>query len=346
MRFSISSFLTRGSLLWVAACSATSAPAPPARNVAEASKLESARAEYRSREAELARAPHDELQSCRTTSGDCLLSVAERRDELVRRFYLNACRDPDPEKQGPCIIAELEASDHRPELSSYYGIENWCSQKLLECASRAVNDAAHLAARERVAERRGELEGAAESVKAARAPEFAHQKATFVRALLPPNAQEACPLTTPASCQSALEAPSAELEAELAKAPASYSQRRALDAFALVQRARASCYDPELTCLLGTLPAYGATAESDKLLRQNLTLLEAQQQLSTKVAPEAAEGCLSSGVREHSDRIVRAYRAYATSPVAQPFVQLQKAFLLLHKSELDCLTRQPVQKRH
>ena len=117
------------------------------------------------------------------------------------------------------------------------------------------------------------------------------------------------------------------------------------EAFAAVQRAEVRCTEPELSCLLGELPQYGATPESEKLFQQNLNLLEMQKKVASSVTPEAVDGCRSASVTEHSDRIVDAYQAYAKTPVVAPFVHLQKAFIALHTAELGCLSRLPKQKR-
>jgi len=323
--------------LLVAACSAPSQPEPKAPAADTGAKLERATQARAELATELTRAPHDILVHCRTTGGDCLISVAERREALVGKHYLNACRDPDPLKQSPCIAHELEQRGERADLTAFYETENWCSRKLLECMSAFVNSAEQMAIRQRTHERRAQVEAAAESAIADRAPEFAKEKLDFMRAILPPNGQAACPPATPEECEKRLDAPSADFEAELGKAPASYDEKRALALYAALRRAEADCSAPSLGCLESELSQYGASPESDKLLKQNLALLTQQQQIRARANVEAAEQCISAGVTQHSDRIVSAYQTYAAEPASYPLLRLQKAFIAMHQAQLWCL---------
>lgn len=300
-------------------------------------KLEHATKTHADLETRLAAAPKDIRAICQTTSGDCLISLAERREALVSKFYLNACRDPDAEKQGPCIVHELEQRSEKSELASFYETENWCAQKLLECMNEFANNAEKMAARQRTQDRRAQVEAAPESAIADRAPEFAKEKLDFVRAILPPPGQNACVPGLPEKCAKTLDAPNAAFEAELAQAPASYDPQRALTLYAAVQHAEAECRTPELNCLLEQMPQYGGNPESDKLLKQNLTMIADQQKIRAVADPEAAEQCISAGVTQHSSRIVSAYQAYAAAPSPALFVRLQKAFIAMHQAQLWCL---------
>jgi hypothetical protein len=181
------------------------------------------------------------------------------------------------------------------------------------------------------------VEGAPESAAAQRLPEFAKEKRDFVRSILPPKAQAECPPSTPEACEKNLDAPNAEFEAELAKAPAAYDPKRALALYVAVQRTKADCGVRELDCLQGQLPQNGASPETDKLLKQNLTLLTQQQAIRTSADPEAAESCISAGVTQHSERIVSAYQAYAAAPASPGLARLQKAFIAMHQAQLWCL---------
>jgi len=319
------------------ACSAAPQPVAVAPAADAGAKLKQAADAKAELSKQLAAAPHDILVHCQTTGGDCIISVAERREALVSKHYLNACRDPDPEKQGPCIEHELEQRGERAELASFYETENWCSRKLLECMTAFSNDAEQMAIRQRTQDRREQVEGAPESAAAERAPEFAKEKLSFVRSILPPKAQAACVPGTPAQCKKALTGPSAEFEAELVKAPASYDAKRALSAYAALRQAEAECSAPELSCLLGELAQNGASPEADKLLKQNLDLLSQQQKIRVIADPEAAEQCVSGGVTQHGNRIVSAYQAYAATPGASLLVRLQKAFIAMHQAQLWCL---------
>ncbi len=311
------------------ACCGAPPPEAHAPSADANAKLELATQAHTDLATQLSKAPHDVLVHCQTRGGDCLIAVAEH--------YLNACRDPDPDKQSPCVARELEKRGERAELASFYETENWCSHKLLECISDFGKDAEQMAIRQRSQDRREQIEAAPESTLAQRAPEFAKEKLAFVRAILPPKGQAECPPSTPEACEKKLTAPSAEVEAELGKAPASYDAKRALALYASLQRAEAECGAPELSCLLDQLPQYGGTPETDKLLKQNLALIAQQQTIRAKADPEAADQCMSAGVTQHSERIVSAYQAYAAAPGTYALLRLQKAFIAMHQGQLWCL---------
>lgn len=320
------------------ACGAAPQPESKAPVVDTDAKLKLATQARADLATQLAAAPHDILAHCQTTGGDCLISVAERREALVSKHYLNACRDPDAEKQGPCIEHELEQRGERADLTSFYETENWCSHKLLECMTAFTNDAEQMAIRQRTQDRREQIEAAPESAAAERAPEFAHEKLGFVRSILPPKGQAECVPSPPAACAKTLTAPSAEFEAELSKAPAAYDAKHALALYAALRQTEAECSAREFSCLLGELSQYGGSPETDKLLKQNLDLLGQQQKARVSADPEAAEQCVSSAVTQHSNRIVSAYQAYAAAPATPLLLKLQKAFIAMHQTQLWCLT--------
>ena len=321
----------------LSACSAAPQPEPHAPAADTNAKLELATQAHTDLAAQLGKAPHDVLVHCQNHAGDCLITLAEGREAVVGKLYLNTCREPDPDKQSPCIATELEKRGERAELASFYETENWCSRKLLECISAYFNDAEQVAIRQRSQDRLAQIEAAPESALAQHDPEFAKEKLDFVRSILPPKGQAECAPSTPEACQKKLTAPSADFEAELTKAPASYDAKRALALYATLQRAEAECSAPELRCLLGQLPQYGATPDSDKLLKQNLDLIAQQQSIRTRANPEAAEQCISAGITQHGERIVSAYQAYAGAPAAYGLLRLQKAFIAMHQAQLWCL---------
>ncbi len=270
-------------------CSAAPQPEPKAPAADASAKLLLATQAHADLATRLAAAAHDALAECQISAGDCLISVAERREALVGKYYLNACREPDAEKQSPCVARELEQRGERAELASFYETENWCARKLLECTTEFASSAEQVAIRERTQDRRAQIEAAPESASLERAPEFAREKLDFVRSILPPKGQAACAPSAPAECSKTLARPSAEFESELARAPAVYDPKRALTLYAAQQRAEAECSAPEFSCLLSELAQYGASIESDKLLKQNLSLLSQQQQIRVTADALAAE---------------------------------------------------------
>lgn len=108
-----------------------SAAAPDARTT---DALRRASEDHVTLEAQLAGAPEEKISRCRLTDGDCLISVAERRQTLVRSAYLTQCTHTDPENLGRCVIRELEHQQKSSELANYYELENWCFRALVRCA--------------------------------------------------------------------------------------------------------------------------------------------------------------------------------------------------------------------
>lgn len=322
---------------WLCACGAAPAPAPQTANAEDDAKLERAKQAHAELEKQLAAAPHDLLTHCQTRGEDCLISVAERRTELVSKHVLSPCREPDPEKQSPCVAQELERRGLRGELAGYYETENWCSRKMLECVTATTQDAEQRAIRERAQKRRTQLEATPEATTAARAPEFAKEKLAFIRAILPPKGQAECAPTSPEACEKKLTAPGAEYERELAQPPAGYDAKRALSLYVALQQTEADCSAPERKCLLTQLAQNGGAPETDKLLKQNLDLLTQQQKLRLTADADGAEQCKTAGVTQYGGRIVSAYQAYAAEPNTSLLLKLQKTFISMHQAQLWCL---------
>jgi len=335
--------------LLLALCSACAAPPPAAPKAPAAdseSKLKTATEARAELTKQLAAAPKDILDDCRMRGGDCLISIAERREALIAKHYLNPCRELEAEKQNTCIEQELEKKGERGELAAFYETENWCAGKLLECISAFTNNAEQMAIRKRAQDRRAEIESSPEALIAQRAPEFAKEKRDFVRSIVPPKGQAECDPVTPEACQKKLQAPSADLDAELAKAPGAYDAKRAVAQYVAIRQTESECHGPELRCLQTQLQQYGATPETDKLLQQNLNLLAQQQTIRAVADPEAADQCISAGVTQHSDRIVSAYQGYAAQPSTYALLRLQKAFIAMHQAQLWCLMPLSKAARH
>jgi len=310
---------------------------PPAKDPHSEQRVKTATEGHQALAAQLAAIPKEDLEYCRTNSGDCLISVTERREALVQSDYLTACQDIDPEKQSSCVAENLQKMGKLEDLASFYEAENWCSRKLLECTADVQKDAARAATRERARKRRRAVEDAPKSVEAASLPDLSDDQVKFVRATLPPAAQTICAPTTPEQCAATLKAPILELEAELEKDDAAYSAERALGDYVAIERTKADCYRGEATCLRGLFSQYGGSAESSKLLDQNLTLLEAQTHAKLHADPDAVEQCLSDGVIQNRDRIVSSYQEYVGNASAVPLAKLLKAFVALHQAQLWCI---------
>ncbi len=318
-------------------CSPAEVPAPPPKDPHSDARLQTATDAHHALEAQLAAASKDDLAYCRTNSGDCLISVSERREQLVHDDYLTSCSDPDPEKQSPCIAQGLEKTGKLNDLTALYEAENWCSRKLLECTADLQKDVARAAIRERARKRQREVAAAPKSVEANNLPELAGAKTSFLRTALPPDGQAICVQTTAEKCEAAAKAPTAELESELEKDDASYAKDRAIADYVAVEQAKAECYHGESTCLTGVFAQYGGNAESAKLLEQNLGLLEAQAHAKLRADADAAEQCVSENVIQNRDRIVGAYQDYVHDASSAPLLKLMHAFVSLHQAQLWCI---------
>ena len=277
---------------------------------------------------------------CQTTAGDCLISVAERREALVSKHYLNACRDPDPEKQGPCIEHELEQRGEREELASFYETENWCSRKLLECMTAFSNDAEQMAIRQRTQDRREQVEAAPESAAAERAPEFAKEKLRL-RALdlAAQRSSRVRAQHARSQCEKALDrarARNSRPSSSKPPRPTTPSARSPL--YAALQRAEAECSAPELSCLLAELAAKRRQPGNRQAAQAKPRLAQpAANNSASPPIPKPPNNASRAGVTQHSDRIVSAYQAYAAHPRAALLVRLQKAFIAMHQAQLWCL---------
>ncbi len=324
-------------LVSVLGCAPPPAPLPPVKDPHSDARLKTATDAHEALHQQLTAVPPDDLAYCRTNSGDCLISVSERRDDLIRSDYVTGCLDPDPEKQSPCLAQSLQQKGKLDDLAALYEAENWCSRTLLECTADLEKDAARAATRERARKRRRAIENAPKSVEATSLPELAHDQMTFVRSTLPPAAQTICPQTTPEKCAASLKAPTAELETELAKDDGAYSEEHALADYAAIEHAKADCYRGESACLSGVFPQYGGNAESSKLLDQSLGLLEKQAHAKLHADADAAGQCMSDGVIQNQNRIVSAYQDYVANSSSPALVKLLKTFIQLHQAQLWCL---------
>lgn len=318
-------------------CSPAPAPPPPAKDPHSDARLQTATAAHTALASQLAAAPKEDLEYCRTNSGDCLISVTETREALVRNDYLTSCQDRDPDKQSPCVAESLEKTGKLDDLRSFYEAENWCSRMLLQCTADLAKDVARAAVRERARKRRHELEALPKVADAAAIPALAKDQASFLRSALPPAAQSICVPTTPEKCTAALKAPTAELEAEPEKDDASYTADHAIADYTAIEQAKADCYGGELTCLNGVFDQNGGNAESAKLLDQNTKLLEAQAHARLQADSDLADACISDNVIQNRDRIVSAYTDYVHDPSSPPLLKLLRAFITLHQAQLWCI---------
>jgi hypothetical protein len=284
------------------------------------------------------KASPEEQEACELRAGDCRLLVSEKRDKFLQNQSTVTCRQPDPDLEARCVTNELLTHGDLSLATDYYEAELWCLDKLLECLSARKEKAKDDAVVARAASRRTEVEQSDTGTAALARVSLADAKIKYVRATLPPDAEEACAeVKTKESClETARKGETAYVE-EFDKPEQTYQRARAAKRLDELTKAQAECYQPELDCLLSRLPRYGETAETRKLLEQNFKLLEQRQRLIVKLGEGAGQICIEQGTTANQPEIVRSYVAYVREPVLFFRMQLHRAFRTLHQAQIDCL---------
>lgn len=317
-------------------CAADGASVPKTDAADAHRRLERTRTEHTALLEQLANAPAAQLESCRATSGDCLLQVAESRGRLVSGLRLDPCTSAEtPEKKSGCVTAQLEGAGHDRELTDYYSLESWCFKQLTRCTQHQAEAARTAALDARFVIRKSELERKPEAVTARGAVQLAHARIEYLRATLPPNTDVCAPEPSVESCKTRAEAARKSVDERLRQD--SLDDAAALQSYVAAQNDEASCSQPEIECLSGALASYGVFPESRKYVDRNLALLSERQGLLGQVSEEAGQHCLASSQKQHQGDIVAAYVAYAREQVLYFRMQLDKSFLDLHQDEVTCL---------
>jgi hypothetical protein len=291
----------------------------------------------------LADAPAAHVESCRSTAGDCLFQISDRRSQLVSRLRLNACEDSDDfQSKSRCFVSQLEKSAPR-ELGDYLAAENWCFKQLTDCTTEKAEAASRATLEALAAARMQEVE-AAPAAQAARSEALATRaRIVYLRATLPPDVAACAPDAEAKACGARVEDARQALDESLRRDD--YAPSTAASSYVALQGLEASCVRPELTCLSSLVRSYGVFPESRKWVDRNLELLGKRQELVARVSPENGERCLSEQQQQHQANIVSAYVVYVREPVLYFRTQLDKAFLTLHQAQVSCLQAKPQNQR-
>lgn len=283
--------------------------------------------------------PKERRRTCELKAGDCRLEVTDARDKILRSHSTPVCRgEPDSPREFACVAKHLEATGHAEVVASYYKQESFCLEKLVECTERLEGDAVASAQKARYEERKATIDASRQGSLWRALPAFASEKVTYLRAILPPQAEGSC--TDEAAlkrCLDGTKSSESAFETELGKVEASYNQDQAKKLYEASQNAKAQCYESEYTCLVSRLDAFGGTAETRAQIKTTLGSLKRRQQLVSQLGDEGAEACLTAGVEKHQGRIVGDYKKFAREPVLFFQSQLHKDFRQMYDTQSRCL---------
>jgi hypothetical protein len=189
----------------------------------------------------------------------------------------------------------------------------------------------------RAGQRERELRLSKRGAAATSAIAAVEEKVHYLRATLPPSQASACqPSDEQERCVKAATDYEDRFEAELEKD--AFKPDSALDVLERGAKAREQCTAPEIACLSTTLEAHGLYPEGKKWVERNFDALERREQTGAAVAPAVRTRCINQGSKQHQGQIVSAYVAYVHDPVLFFRVQLDKAFLAMHESQVACLS--------
>lgn len=328
--------------LALAGCAGSVPPlaAPPARNPEAERRLEVAADLREETEAKLAAVPPRGREKCEFQVGDCAILVGEERDRLMKTEQLSECNVmPDRAGKTRCLADELVKRQKHAELAALYANDTACMRTVLACTAQLDKDAARVAVEVRAGERQRELAALPRGAAATSAAAIAEAKIGYLRSTLPPSQATACePGDEVDRCTRAAATYEDQFEAELDKDD--YDPGVALGLLEQFAKAHSLCREPEIVCLSKTLEAHGLYPEAKKWVASNLALLERRQELSVGLPQRTRTRCISGASKEHQPHIVGAYVAYAREPVLYFRIQLDKAFLAMHESQVACLGSQ------
>jgi hypothetical protein len=289
--------------------------------------------------------PPEIRNKCEAKAGDCMIALRERRSDLMKKYvdlvYLCPPTD-DQDARFRCVVGKRDpTTDTRPtdrvqQFGDYFQDEGTCLTELIKCTA-TQKKAAIVAGRETTRqERRREIETSSAAVAARSAVTAIEEKVKYVRLTFPVQTDSICVPEARDSCLEQANQQVAGLDAELAKDDR-YDAKAALAAYQASKQSELGCYQPELKCLLGKLPQFGANPETLRLVDRNFELLEERQKLASQVDDAVAEKCLKTGVEQHQADILQRYQDYVGQSKLYFRFQLERAFLALHSSQVDCL---------
>lgn len=320
-----------------AGCAAGNADGAASDPQAE-SRLQVVTAKYEELGKTLAAVPGEDRAQCELTAGDCLVLLDERRDKLVRKSASGSCEAlPEAERQERCFTRHLSLQGKHHEATEYYEFANWCLDKVVACTAERAEAARLAALEQRFEERRQTIETSPDGLKSWNAVELTRARIEYLRSTLPPSAAEVCqPQAEADTCQQRFG--DAEQAFHALLRPDDFDAGQALRAYAEAKTIEAGCVRPELECLSSAVASYGVFPESRKWVDQNFSLLAERQELFSRAAADVQSACLLDPAMEHQPRIVSAYAVYVKQPVLFFRAQLDKAFMALHRAQVQCLS--------
>jgi hypothetical protein len=316
-----------------------SAPAQPTNDPQAAQRLSTVISKRQELQKEIASLAEQHRDRCEFEVGDCLLTPRERRDELMAFHTFYEC-PPVSEKEArrKCIDEKLAKEGQAAELADVYAAEIACYDQVLECAAKLTEADADAAWEKELAARRQAILGSGEATTLQAEVDAALERVTYLRATLPPAGDDLCQdLPAVKACHDRVDQLAGELEAELGKRGAAYDPKAAAARFAEGKRVEATCTEPEFECLYAELGKFGSCRESRKFLKRNLELIDRKAKLVPRVSADMARHCVTKRVVKSQEKIVKAYARYARAANAGNRVQLQRAFVSLHRAQVACL---------
>jgi hypothetical protein len=289
--------------------------------------------------AEFKAAPADYRKRCEIQAGDCRLDVKDGRDKILRKHQLIECKaTADTDAEFACVAEKLEKTGETSETSDYYKLDAWCLQKLVACTAKLSDDARGDAKKALAASRREHIVSSRKALVARALVGFAEQKVAYLRSMLPPQADGACPESTEfEKCSDKALAQSSKFDREIEKNEGSYSEAEALAAYEAARSAEAACHEPAFKCLQAKLDSFGGTNETRAYMAQTLKSLERRSRLVAERGEEESKSCLSRGLSQYQSRIIGDYQKFSHEPVLFFQAQLHRDFRALYDTQAGCL---------
>jgi chorismate mutase len=280
-------------------------------------------------------------QKCELMAGDCLIQLRERRSAFFETHHTLECPPVTmPDERMRCIARpsqSAEAAKVTQEVRELFSSEGRCLSELAKCASDLKTRAVVAARDARTEERRRQTERSQQAVAAQNSIEFAIEKIKYIRLTFPVQTDDLCaPSGAFDQCVEKAQQGMDHFEAMLVM-DQGYDAQAALERYRSSKEGEAACYEPEFRCLAGQLKNFGASPETQALTQRNLRMLEKRQQLMSQVGETAAKQCLEHGIHQHQSDILQRYQDYVRETKMYFRFQLDRAFLAMHTSQVECL---------
>jgi hypothetical protein len=314
--------------------------AGPSKDASESlSRLNGTLIQRDARLAEWEKATEEDRSACEMGGFDCRIQVHEQRESFLRARGISACRQPDLDKEARCVAAELIRQKDVKEADAYYSAELWCLDQLVTCLKDRASQAQKKSVQAKAQERKAAIEDSERGLGERARKSLAQAKIQYLRATLPPDAENICQGMEPKhACLAAVSATRTQLTDLYEKPEPEYRSAQAEALHDKLTKAEAACHAPELECLIARLPKYGDTSETQRLIDKNYAVLERRQRLVEKLGEASSVYCLKQAVPTNEAQVVQSYVTYVRQPVLFFRMQLHRSFLALHQAQLTCLT--------